>query len=256
MNDDAHAGVNGKGHRVGDGVVDVDEFHIKFAHLDHLASLYGDELGLLEQAVFLQLQLDEPRRQAGAVHRHIHLLENIGDGPDMVLVTMGDEKPPDSRPVLYQIGHVGDHQINAVHVPIGESHTAVHHNDLAAVFINRHILADLVKAAKRNDFHFLCQNFLLLFAISVKLQVEKCNRNRREGFPRFSHLASWVHREPPPVMYGCLFTCCAAHGAQHKYFYHRPACGGLGKTQNSGRGNTASYAQFDIVYHNFFQKYT
>ena len=48
-----HVGTDGKGHGVGDGVVDVDELHIELAHLHHLTGLHGDELGALEKAVLL-----------------------------------------------------------------------------------------------------------------------------------------------------------------------------------------------------------
>ena len=58
----AHRGLDGEGHRVGDGVVDVDEFHGEAARLDRRARLHGRELRLLEQAVLLQLQLHERRR--------------------------------------------------------------------------------------------------------------------------------------------------------------------------------------------------
>ena len=81
----------------------------------------------------------------------------------MVLVAVGDEKAADAVPVFYQIRHVGNHQVDAVHVPVREAHAAVHHDDLAAVLIDGHVLADLVQTAKGNDFHFFCQNFLLLF---------------------------------------------------------------------------------------------
>ena len=170
VNDDAHAGMDGKGNRVGDGVVDVDEFHIKFPHLNHFPGLHGDQLGLFEQAVFLQLQLDEPGGQTGAVYRHIHLLENVGDGPDVVLMSVGDEQAPDAPLVFHQIGYVGNYQIDAVHISVRESHAAVHYDDFSAVFVYGHVFADLVEAAKRDDLHFFCQNKCLLF---VRL-MEKC----------------------------------------------------------------------------------
>ena len=170
VDDDAHAGVDGEGHGVGDGVVDVDELHVELAHPDHLPGLHGDELGLLEKAVLLQLQLDEPRREPGAVYGHVHLAQDVGDGPDMVLMSVGDKQSPDTALVLDEICGVGDDQINAVHVPIREAHAAVHHDDLSAVLVDGHILADLVEAAKRDDFHFFCQDFALLFDKSVEFQ--------------------------------------------------------------------------------------
>ena len=37
----------------------------------------------------------------------------------------------------------------------GEGHAAVHHDDLAAVLIGGHVLADLIETAQGDDFQFL-----------------------------------------------------------------------------------------------------
>ena len=69
----------------------------------------------------------------------------------MVLVPVGDEHAADAVLVLDKIAHVGDDAVDAVHVVAGERHAAVDHDDLAAVFIGGHVLADLVETAKGND---------------------------------------------------------------------------------------------------------
>ena len=77
---------------------------------------------------------------------------------DVILVPVGDEQAAEAVVVLHQIGHVGDHAVDAVHVIAGERHAAVHHDDLAAVFIGGHVLADLVETAKGNDLQFFSHN--------------------------------------------------------------------------------------------------
>ena len=154
----AHPGVDGEGHRVGDGVVHVDELHLELAGPDGHAGLHGDQLGGADQTVLLELQLDEPGGEPGAVDRDIDLLENIWDGADVVLMAVGDEQAPQPGFVLDEIGHVGDDAIDAVHIIAGEGHAAVHHDDLAAVLIGGHVLADLVETAKRDDFQFFCHS--------------------------------------------------------------------------------------------------
>ena len=108
--------------------------------------------------MLLELQLDEPGGEPGAVDRDIDLLENIWDGADVVLMAVGDEQAPQPGFVLDEIGHVGDDAIDAVHIIAGEGHAAVHHDDLAAVLIGGHVLADLVETAKRDDFQFFCHS--------------------------------------------------------------------------------------------------
>ena len=102
--------------------------------------------------MLLELQLDESGGEAGAVNGHVDLLEHIGDGPDVILVAVGDEQAPQPGLVFHQIRHIGDDAVDAVHVVAGEGHAAVDHDDLAAVFVNGHILADLIETAERDDF--------------------------------------------------------------------------------------------------------
>ena len=106
--------------------------------------------------MLLQLQLDEPGGEAGAVDGHVDLLEDVGNGTDVVLVAVGDEQAPQAAVVLHEIADVGDDAVDAVHVVAGEGHAAVHHDDLAAVLIGGHVLADLIETAQRDDFQFFC----------------------------------------------------------------------------------------------------
>ena len=108
--------------------------------------------------MLLELQADQSRGQAGAVDGHIDLLEDVGDGPDMVLVAVGDEQTADAVLVLGEVAHVGNDKVDAVHIVAGKSHAAVHDDDLAAVLIHGHVLADLVQPAERDDLQIFCQN--------------------------------------------------------------------------------------------------
>ena len=100
----------------------------------------------------------QARGQAGAVDGHIDLLEDVGDGPDMVLVAVGDEQTADAVLVLGEVAHVGNDKVDAVHIVAGKGHAAVHDDDLAAVLIHGHVLADLVQPAERDDLQIFCQN--------------------------------------------------------------------------------------------------
>ena len=102
--------------------------------------------------MLLELQLNKPGGEAGAVDGHIHLLENIGNGPDVVLVAVGDEQAPEAVVILDQVADIGNDTVDAVHIVAGEGHAAVHHDDLTAVFVGGHVFADLIEAAQRDDF--------------------------------------------------------------------------------------------------------
>ena len=55
----AYRGVDREGHRVGDGVVHMNEFHGEAAGLDHITGLVGHELDGLVQIMLFQLQPDQ-----------------------------------------------------------------------------------------------------------------------------------------------------------------------------------------------------
>ena len=74
----------------------------------------------------------------------------------MVLVSVGDEDAPDAVLVFQQVGEVRDDHVDAVHIVVGEAHAGIHHDHVAAVFINGHVLADLVETAQGNNFQFFC----------------------------------------------------------------------------------------------------
>ena len=126
---------------------------------DGTARLHGDELGALDETVLLQFQLDEAGGEAGAVDGHVHLFKDVGNGAHMVLVAVGDEEASDAGAVLDEVGHVGDDAVDAVHIVPGKGHAAVHDDDLPAVLVGGHILADLVETAQRNDFQFFCHRY-------------------------------------------------------------------------------------------------
>ena len=134
----------------------MDELHREFARLHRLSRLAGDELGLVQQTVFLQLQLDEAGAHAGGVNGGVDRPQDIGQSADVVLVAMGDEDAPNLVLVLDEVADVGDDHVDAVHIVIGEAHAAVHHHDVVAVLKDGHVLADLVETAQRDDFQFFC----------------------------------------------------------------------------------------------------
>lgn len=65
-------------------------------------------------------------------------------------------RPRSRLPVFHQIADVGNDAVDAVHIVAGEGHATVHHDDVAAVLIDGHVLADLIQTAKGNDLEFFC----------------------------------------------------------------------------------------------------
>ena len=82
----------------------------------------------------------------------VELLHGIRNAADVILVSVRKEHAADLVLVLDQISHVGDHKINAVHILVRESKTAVNDDDILPIFQNGHILTDLIQTAQGDDF--------------------------------------------------------------------------------------------------------
>ena len=147
MDTDPHGGVDGEGHGVGDGMVDVDELHSEGACFDLVPGGTGVDLGLFQQAVLLQLQLHQTGGHAGGVDRRLDVPEDIGQCADVVFVAVGEENTSDFFPVLHQVADVRDDHVDAIHIVVREAHAAVHYDQVIAVLEHGHVFPDLVQTA-------------------------------------------------------------------------------------------------------------
>ena len=153
VDDHARRGKDRQGRRVGDAVVDLDELYPEAAQIDRLAMLHHLALGALHQVVFFQLVLDQSDGQLGAVHRNVDLLQDVRQGADVVLVSVGDHKALHLIDVPFQISHVRDHQVDAQHVVGGERQAAVYYDDGILILKGRDVHTDLLQTAQRDDLH-------------------------------------------------------------------------------------------------------
>ena len=151
VHDRARRGGDRQGSRIHDGVVGLDELHIELAELHDVPE--GDDvpLRIVQQVVLAELVLDDAHGQAGAVDGHIDLLEDIGEGADVVLVAVGDHKGPDLVDILLQVGRVRNDQVNSQHVILGKSQAAVHDHNAVPVFKCSDVHPDLLESAERDD---------------------------------------------------------------------------------------------------------
>ena len=150
----------------------MDEFDLEKAHLEYISGGLGEYFYLVRKSVFLQLEANEPGCQSGRVHRAVEFPHHIGHGADVVLVSVGEDNAAHAVFVFDQITDVGDDDIDPVHILIRKSHAAVNDEYILSIFIEIHILADLIETAKRHDFQFLCHiivsvNSLLVMYFSI-----------------------------------------------------------------------------------------
>ena len=132
----------------------------ELAQLDRIPGLHHMH-GNSFHPVFLQFQVHQCHGQLGAVDMCRGLLENIGRGTDMILMSVGEKITADMIPFAHQIGDVRNHQIHAEHVFLRKHTAAVHNNDVVFIFKNIHVFANLIHTAQGNNpqsanFFFLC----------------------------------------------------------------------------------------------------
>src|SRR5664280_2622528 len=88
------------------------------------------ELDRLEEAVLVELGLDERQREAAAVHRPVQLLEHERKRPVVVLVPVGDDEGEHVVAALEQPGDVGEDEVNAQHLVARELDATIDDHDL------------------------------------------------------------------------------------------------------------------------------
>ena len=141
----------GDPHRVGDRVADPERDDRERADLELIARVEREDRVVVE-LVLLDLVAEEPARQRRGVDRHARELgEHVRQAADVVLVGVGDEEGLDLLAVLLEVGDVGDDEVDAEHLLVGEHEAAVDDDDLVAVLEDVHVLADLAHPAERDD---------------------------------------------------------------------------------------------------------
>jgi hypothetical protein len=110
------------------------------------------ERGRLEQLVLAQLALHQPLGQAAGVDRRAgNLGQDVGQRPGMVLVAVSQDDRADLVPVLLEVADVGDDEIDAEHVGVGEGEATVDHEDVSGGLDGGDVLAHLAHPAERDD---------------------------------------------------------------------------------------------------------
>ncbi len=147
-----HPGRGGDGHRerVRDGVVDREELQVERA--ERLAPALRDLRRGRRDPVLGELAADQAQGQPGADQRDVvPLPQQVGHRADVILVRVGEDHRLDVVEPAVQRGEVGQDQVHAGLVRLGEQHPAVHDQQAALVLEHGHVPADFAQAAKAHD---------------------------------------------------------------------------------------------------------
>ena len=125
--------------------------HVERADLAALAVVHRDELGAVEQAGLLDAVAGQAEGERRAVDRERQLAQQERQAADVVLVAVGGDAAVDAVGVLAQVGEVGQDEVDAEHVEVGEHQPAVEQHDLAVDLDAGAVAADLAETAEEGD---------------------------------------------------------------------------------------------------------
>src|SRR6266478_8263992 len=135
-----------------DGAVGYrNEFDFEGADFDEAAA--GDDLaegGGLEEAGFIETLFYEREGEAGAVHGDIKVAEDVGERADVIFVAVSEHDGADMGAILFQIGDVGDDEVDAEEFGLGEHHAGVDDDDVVTKPQGHHVHAKFAEAAERD----------------------------------------------------------------------------------------------------------
>ena len=148
----AGVGADHDSHGVGDGVVDGHELQVEGAVgdllvLDNLTQHRVD-------AVLLELGLHEGQGELTAHQRDvIAQAQQVGHASDMILVPMSQHQGDDVVDAVLDGGEVGEDEVDAGLVLLGEEHAAVDDEQLPVELEDGHVAADLSQSSQGGDAH-------------------------------------------------------------------------------------------------------
>ena len=145
-------GANKHAQSAGDGVRHREEVERDTAEVDVAAALDLAELRRTDTELG-ELALDKAKRQLAREDGDliVEVLQQVRKRTGVVLVAVGDDDAAEFFLVLQNVGVVGKHQADTGLGVVGEHKASVDEHHVVAALEDRHVLADTIKAAERDD---------------------------------------------------------------------------------------------------------
>ena len=116
-------------------------------------SAHGNELGAVEHPRFLDAVAGEAERELRAVDRDGDVAQEVGEPAGVVLVRVGEHDALDPVGVLAEVREVGQDEVDAGHVGLGEHEPAVDDEDAPLDLEAEAVPADLAQPAEEDEPH-------------------------------------------------------------------------------------------------------
>ena len=149
VHDRARGGAQGDRHAVGDRVRHGVELEVERAQGGPLAGRHLDQRRV--ELVLLELGREHGQRQPGPVDGHVEVAQEVGQGAHVVLVGVGEDHPDDPFRLLGQPGEVGQDDVHAGLVGVGEGQPAVDQQPGPVQLDHGAVAPDLPQPAQERD---------------------------------------------------------------------------------------------------------
>ena len=154
MQHDAERRVDGERDAIDQAVRYLQRMNGERPNLEAFSGTNFAQVGVVEQLVFVELVFDIGQRELGAPDGNIQFAENPGQGADVVFVAVRKHDAAHMLAIFEQVRNVGDDDVDAQQLGLGEHQAGVHHDDVVAKADGHAVHTELAHPAQRNYMQF------------------------------------------------------------------------------------------------------
>ncbi len=151
MDDCSHRRAHCQRHTLNRAVRHVQKFDLERPDGDGLPRRDLAQIGVLEQSVLFELLLYQRQRKFRSIHRHVQIAENVRHGADMILMRVREQNRFHLLLALLQVGDVGDYDVHAEKLGLGEHQPGIDDDDFIAAAQGHHVHPELAEPAERDS---------------------------------------------------------------------------------------------------------
>ena len=145
MNDHAERRAHGQRDAVDGAVRNGYKFDFERVDFDEAAGHDFTQRRGVEKAGFVEALFDQREREARAVHRNVEVAKDVGKRADVVFVAVGQYDRADEMAILFEIGDVGNDEVDAEEFGFWEHHSGVDDDDVVAEAQHHHVHSEFAE---------------------------------------------------------------------------------------------------------------
>jgi len=159
VNQHSEGRVDGQRNTIYKTVGNVDGMNRERARLKSLACTDLVQIRIIQQPMFFQFVFYVRERELGSPHWYIEFGKNPRQSADVILVAMGENDGAHPLPVFDEIGNVGNYDVHAQQLGLGEHETRVDDDNVIAPAYRHAVHSELAQTAEGYDVQFSSWHF-------------------------------------------------------------------------------------------------